>query len=415
MKRFFVMLLGVIMAVCTFFAPPFCVSYAQFDELVIHFIDVGHGDACIIELPGDKTMLIDAGKDEDTVASKIDGYITENIKDDSGKTIEYFDYVIMTHSDSDHIGSMDEILEKYHAKTLYRPNQQCTYRECGDHAFDGKEERNRFWQTPGNKSTLAYHRAIEAAYEYSDEVIVTNPYDNTQNKIETGGCVINFYSPLSPSYPDKESNDYSPIMIIEYMGVNIVLSGDAENKNESEFVKAVRSGIDPRYTALRDFSADVIKLGHHGSNTSSSEDYLDIITKENSRRGIFVVISCGENNYNLPNSEVLERLDKFGFNAERILRTDQKGDIVISVDEVDGKYAAVYGDLKSVNGGSGGTGGAVENGDEKTDLITYLISSFNDLNIYAKVVLIVIILIILALIIAALVDSRKKRGRRKRR
>ncbi len=406
MKRFLVMWLGIIMAVCAFFVPPFYVSYAQDAELVIHFIDVGQGDACIVELPGDKTMLIDAGEKENAVADKIDGYITENIKDDNGKTIEYFDYVVMTHSDSDHIGSMDKILEKYHAKMLYRPNQVCEYRECVDHAFDGKEERNRFWQAPGSKDTATYHRALEAAYEYSDEVIVTNPYDETQNKIETGGCVINFYSPLSSSYSDN--NNYSPIMIIEYMGVNIVLTGDAESKNESEFVEAVRSGVG-RYAALQNFSADVIKLGHHGSRTSSSEDYLDIVTRESSRNGVFVVISCGEGNkYDHPHDEVLNRLQKFGFNNERILRTDKVGDIVISVDESDGEYVAKYGDLKSETGNKTG------NGEKEQDIVSFLISSFNELNIYAKIVLIVIIIVIIAVAIVILCNSRKKHRRKRR-
>lgn len=408
MKRFLIMLLGIIMAVCAFYVPPFSVSYALDDELVIHFIDVGQGDACIVELPGDKTMLIDAGENENAVAEKIDGYITENIKDDNGQTIEYFDYVVMTHSDSDHIGSMDKILSKYHAKILYRPNQLCKYRDCVDPAFDGKEERNRFWQTPGSKDTATYHRALEAAYEYSDEVIVTNPYDDTQNKIEMGGCVINFYSPLSPSYSDN--NNYSPIMIIEYMGVNIVLTGDAESKNESEFVAAVKSGLDERYAALQNFSADVIKLGHHGSSTSSTEDYLDIVTREGSRNGVFVVISCGEGNkYGHPHDEVLDRLQKFGFSDERILRTDQIGDIVISVDQTDGKYAAVYGDLKSEKGD------LTETGTGEQDIVTFLISSFNDLNIYAKIVLIIIIIVIVAAVIIALGNSRKKHRRNRKR
>ncbi len=387
------------MAVCVF-APPVCVTYADEDGLTIHFIDVGQGDSCIVELPGDKTMLIDAGENKTSVYEKIDGYITENIKNDDGETIAFFDYVIMTHSDSDHIGSMDEILEKYHAKTVYRPNQMCTYRDCVDHAFGGNVDRDRFWgDDVTGKSTLAYHTALEAAYENADEVIVTNPYDATQNHIEVGGCEIDFYSPLSPSYSDN--NNYSPIMIIEYMGVNIVLTGDAESKNESEFVKAVNSGVDERYGKLADLSADVIKLGHHGSGTSSSEDFLNIVTKERDRDDAFVVISCGNGNkYGHPHKQVLERLDKLGFKDDRILRTDQKGDIVISVKEIDGQYAAVYGDLKGAT--------------DKENTLSRLIGAFNEMNVYAKAVLIAIAIVIAVTVAVMLARSRKnKRGRKR--
>ncbi len=405
MKRFFVSLICVIMAVCIF-APPFYVCYADGDGLVIHFLDVGQGDSCIIELPGDKTMLIDAGVDMNDrkrdIATEINEYIRQNIKT-NGKTISFFDYVIMTHSDSDHVGSMAGVLENYHAKTLYRPNQMCAYEgkdgKCIDKAFEGEEDRNKFWGTPGSQNTATYHKALEAAYRYSDEVIVTNPYDKTQNKLVIGECTIDFYSPLSSSYTDD--NNYSPIMVLEYMGVDIVLTGDAEKKNELEFADAVKAGVEERYRTLRDLSADVIKLGHHGSSTSSNEEYLDIVTKLNDRADTLVVISCGQgNSYGHPHAEVLERLNKMGFSEDRILRTDQIGNIVISVEEIDGSYAAVYNELKS--------------GIRREGPITSLINVFNNLNTPAKIVFILIVAVILATIVIVAIKHVEKAKRRRR-
>ena len=84
-----------------------------------------------------------------------------------------------------------------------------------------------------------------------------------------------FYSPLSPSYNDN--NNYSPIMIVNYGDKSITLTGDAETKNESEFVQAANKG-EGKFSIFTDsYSVDVIKLGHHGSRTSSSEDFLEVM------------------------------------------------------------------------------------------------------------------------------------------
>ena len=75
------------------------------EDLVVHFIDVGQGDACIIQFPDYKTMLIDGA--ENGYGDVINNYIEENIKDKNGNTIEYFDYALLTHCESDHCASMD--------------------------------------------------------------------------------------------------------------------------------------------------------------------------------------------------------------------------------------------------------------------------------------------------------------------
>lgn len=458
MKKFLILLFGFILSICAVISAPIYAVSAEdgvisVGELTVHFIDVGQGDACIVELPDNRTMLIDSGDNKKAVKSKLDEYITTNIKGDDGNVIEYFDYVILTHSDSDHIGSMAYILGQYRAKTVYRPNQECTYNDCNDHANSGEEARNRFWgEKHSSKSTATYHNALEAAYENANEVIVTNPYDSSQNCITSESedeYTINFYSPLSPAYSDH--NNYSPIIIIEYNGRKIVLTGDAEKENEKEFVDAVNAGIDPRYAVFDNtFCADVIKLGHHGSRTSSSEDYLNIVTKSDRRSGVFVIISCGEDNsYGHPHAEVLDRLRELGFSDDNILRTDLLSDIVITITQVDGEYVAAYngkagGSGEASGGNSGDDNGENEPGDNNGDnpsegepneqpghnpsdnpndaenpsedppigdADARPLTEFD----YIKLAILIVIILVAIILLVKLTKPKKKRGRRKRK
>ncbi len=352
MKKLIIILIALLISLTA--AVGTYIAYVKLDgtekaDLTVHFIDVGQGDSCIVELPDDRKMLIDAGENKKEVREKLDDYVKQNIKDEQGKTITYFDIVILTHSDADHVGSMAYMLQNYGAKTVYRPNQVCTYNGCHDDAYD-LEGKHTFWgDNLGSKSTATYHNVLEAAYERAEEVIVTNPHDDSQNKItstDENEYEINFYSPISESYNDN--NNYSPIVVITYMGRNIVLTGDAEKENEAEFVAEAKRG-EGRYKVFDDFNADVIKLGHHGSRTSSSEEYLDTVTKSIYRANTLVVISCGKDNkYGHPHKEVLERLSNMGFAASNILRTDQKGDITVGVLNTNGQYKAV---LLSTDGG----------------------------------------------------------------
>lgn len=191
------------------------------------------------------------------------------------------------------------------------------------------------------QSSQAYRNALTAVYEMTDEVYVTDPGNDEINHIENTVTVdgesftytFDFYSPLNPPYRN-EMNDFSPIMVLSYAGRNIVLSGDAEKQNEEEFVAKVRdSNDDERYDRFRrGFDADVIKMGHHGSSTSSSEAYLGIMcSTESARCNTYTVFSCNDesygNKYAHPHSETLERLMDMNFSSERIERTDLNGNI----------------------------------------------------------------------------------------
>ncbi|MDR2202423.1 MAG: MBL fold metallo-hydrolase [Clostridiales bacterium] len=303
--------------------------------LAVHFIDVGQGDACVIELPDGKKILIDGGKDKEK--SKLLGYIDAVIDDgaDSMRDAEFgFDYAILTHADEDHCGGFDDVLDGYGAEVFYRPNEEATYK---DYADPGK---NNLLPGYTAQDTLAYMRAVDAGHNNSGSVRVSSASDAAGGVIKPDGIQkggsgyyeLVFYTPVKNSY--KNHNDYSPIMILYFAGRSIALSGDAETAAEKEFTDAAAAKDGDKYAVFDErFNADVIKLGHHGSRTSSGGDYLAALTAPDSVSGVFTVISCGAGNtYDHPHPETLDRLSGAGFAADKVLRTDIYGSIVFRID-----------------------------------------------------------------------------------
>lgn len=333
---------------CLVFVPTSTTAYAdegtpEAGELRIHFIDCGQADACAIQFPDGKNMLIDAGDSDSSSYNNIITYLRDSVK------ITTLDYFIMTHADSDHIGGTTNVLEGLTVKTVYRPSQICNNSSYIDPALS-KTGKEGFPYVTTNvpashkQSTKTYANALDHCYEHAQNVYVTDPSNDEINQI-TGSATVNgspipytfdFYSPLEPSYSDN--NDYSPIMVLSYAGRNIVLSGDAEERNEAEFVAKVNNpaDTDTRYDRFRDgkFTADIIKLGHHGSHTSSSEDYLGIMCANRDwRANIYTIASCGKGNtYAHPRSEVLQRLMDMKFSPVRIERTDLFGTIRFDIE-----------------------------------------------------------------------------------
>ena len=308
--------------------------------LNVHFLDVGQADSCIIELPDGKNMLIDAGENKKESKQAILNFVEENIKGTDGKTIKYFDYVILTHPDSDHCGGMADVLKKYPAKVFYRPNVYAD--RAGD--FTDPETAIKDLGKNNIKDTSTYYNAIRAGYnpdKVNDVESVGHVFDPLNDDIslikpdslketDPNYYTFTFYAPLGKTYSDW--NDYSPVMILDYHGKRFMLSGDAEKNCEKGFVEkaATKEG---KYSIFDDnFTVDVFKLGHHGSRTSSSEAFIEVMTTASSRKDVIAIISCGKgNSYGHPHSEVLDRLSNMGFSDENILRTDEVGTIDISV------------------------------------------------------------------------------------
>ncbi|MCL2813863.1 MAG: MBL fold metallo-hydrolase [Oscillospiraceae bacterium] len=262
-------------------------------NFAVHFIDVGQGDSILIQTPEGQYMLIDTGERNqyDKLSAYLDHYNVKNFK-----------YVIFTHPHSDHIGSSDMIVKNYNIETLIMPNVSHT--------------------------TKTFERLITEIEKKELEV--------TQAK---AGLRFNFgeaeFMILGPSPKDYDNlNNYSVVVKMIYKENAFLFTGDMEKEPENE----VMEFCDENNISL---FADVLKVAHHGSSTSSQDTFLNRIDSK------YAVIFCGaDNSYNHPNLKVVERLEAGG---ARVLRTDLEGDIVIVSDGVNLSVKKGRGDFAKHN------------------------------------------------------------------
>lgn len=246
------------------------------DELRIHFIDVGQADCILIELPTNEEILIDAGNRDDSQV--IINYLEQLGIDD----IEYF---VLTHPHEDHIGSAPALLNYYDVEKVYMPDV--------------------------SQDTKIYRDTINAVENSGAELI----------KAKAGTIIINsedisFYVLAPNSMWYSETNEYSLVTKLTYKDTSFLFTGDAEGASETEMVNA---GYD--------IGSDLLKVGHHGGKTSTSQNFLDYVSPE------YAVISVGkDNSYGHPTPQVLERLNNSGV---QIFRTDELGSITAISDGVD--------------------------------------------------------------------------------
>lgn len=223
------------------------------DLLKVHYLDVGQGDSIFIELPNNETMLIDAAE----------SYQSENIINYL-KNLNYqkIDYVIGTHPHTDHIGGLKDIINTFEIGKIYMPKVVST--------------------------TKTYENLLMTI---KDKNLKINTAKAGTSIIDTDALKINILAPNNSTY--TELNNYSVVTKITYGTTKFLFMGDAEKLSENEIKENV--------------TADVIKIGHHGSNTSSS---IDFIKKVNAKYGI---ISVGLNNkYNLPKEETITNWENSG-------------------------------------------------------------------------------------------------------
>ena len=278
------------------------------DGLKVHFIDVGQGDSAIVELPDDKIIMIDAGPR--SASEQLINYIDNTIFEDGYNRIDYF---IITHSDEDHIGSATDVIEKYDIGCVFRP------------AIYSKSET----APAGAKThtTVTWDNTVKAFTEKAETIKFNNEYVREEQNIiknSEAGYELKFYYPLEDVYTDV--NDFSPLMILSYKEVDFMFTGDASIECEKDFLNEYE-----QQAKVGDFDVEVLKVGHHGSNTSTSEEFLNAIKPEEA------VISCGKDNkYKHPHDVVVERLNNVGANIRRI---DESGSILFYVNETGQMYA----------------------------------------------------------------------------
>lgn len=242
------------------------------EMLVAHFLDVGQGDANVIELPNGEVMLIDAG-----------------IKSSGDKIVEYIedlgysdiDYVVATHPHADHIGGMAEVIASFDIGTIYMPKAVSTSQTYED-----------LLETIQDKG-LSIHTGKAGV-----------------SVLDTDDLTIEMLAPVSDDYSNL--NNYSIVLKITYGNTSFLYTGDAEEENLNEITG--------------DIHADVLKVGHHGSDTSTSASFLEKVTPS------YAVISVGEgNSYGHPAEQTIQLLEEY---TQHVYRTDFNGTVVISSDGV---------------------------------------------------------------------------------
>lgn len=285
-------------------------------ELLVHMLDVGQGDCIYIQLPDGKDMVIDCANynNSGTYQKETFEYLDAYIEDD---TVEY---LMLTHCDSDHVYFMDDLLVRYQVDNLYMPNVLATPKN--------EELKNQIAELDTSRFTdkdtidsVTYAQFFIAAFTEPNCTITLNvDKDASSNTIiieETSYRLV-FYCPTQEYYDDnnlnsaERKNAISPIGILEYNGRKVMLTGDSNEINEP-LVMARTGKID----------CDILKVGHHGSATSTSTAFLDCYTFE------YALISCNVagNTFNHPRQDTLDRLAQHNIN---VYRTDNNGNIVVS-------------------------------------------------------------------------------------
>lgn len=219
-------------------------------------------------------MLIDSGPGK--AESQLKEYLTSvEVKD--------IEYAVFTHPDADHIGNADMIMTDYTVSNVIIPNKEAT--------------------------SKTYQRMMTAIDASGATVIAPKP----EMEFALGSMTVTILAPISTKYTD--TNNYSVVMKLEFGETSFMMTGDAEEKSELEMLAKYSADL---------LKCDVLKVGHHGSATSTTLDFLKAVSPS------IALISCGEGNtYGHPYAATLQKLEAVG---ARIYRTDEQGSIILTSD-----------------------------------------------------------------------------------
>ena len=244
------------------------------NEMAVHFIDVGQGDATLFQTTNG-SVLVDCSE------SQYGDDIVAYLRAQGVTVLEYF---IITHPDEDHMGAAAYILQNIEVKTF---------------VMNGQE-----------KSTQFFSKALDVIDEKGIEAVIAVPGD----VFTVGALQMKIFGPQQYLVEDDEWNEASLIIHATYGNRSFLLTGDAEKKGESDLVEHYGNQI----------KCDVFSAGHHGSKTSNSPELLA------AAKPTYVVISCGEGNkFGHPHQEAL---DAFADIGAIVYRTDELGSIVFVTD-----------------------------------------------------------------------------------
>ena len=250
---------------------------ANINDLQVHYIDMGQADAILIRVPtenGTENMLVDAG----TSSGYSDKVLIDYL---DALDIETLTYMMITHPHLDHGGAAKEVIEAYDVENIILPECDATQVFWLD-MFEAMEEKDLSYipSEPGDT-----YRMGDASFT------ILGPMDTTDV---------------------KDKNDYSIVIRLDYGETSFVFTGDATVEVEEQMLAAHPASA---------FKCDVLKVGHHGSDTSTSKEFLSACNPS------LAVIPCGEgNSYGHPHDVIIRRLEDANV---PILRTDLEGTIII--------------------------------------------------------------------------------------
>lgn len=243
------------------------------DDFSASFVNVGTADACCIKCHG-KTILIDSGTN--ITVDKLTAYLRRN-------NFESLDAVIISHPDSDHIGGMRKVLEKFDVNTLYMT------------------------QLPEDliPETEEYANFLNSLEENKINIV----YPKISSTVNIGDMKLEF---ISPQKEYNNRNDYSLVVKITYGKNTFLFTGDISEKVEKDLLNSDA-----------ELKSDVLKVAHHASKTSSSEDFLKAVSPEIS------VVSVGTTEDDLPDYGTLALINQY---SDELYRTDRDKTVVITSD-----------------------------------------------------------------------------------
>ncbi|MFL5489421.1 MAG: DNA internalization-related competence protein ComEC/Rec2 [Gemmatimonadaceae bacterium] len=257
-------------------------SFAHGDKVELHVLDVGQGDAILLRTNRGNWILLDAGpawRGGDAGRTTVVPYVLRR-----GGSLEAF---VLSHPHTDHVGGAASVLTSLRPRTYW------------DAAFAGGSEAYMASLTAARKQGIEWHRV--------------HPHDS----IVVDGVSISFLAPDSAwTVGLKDPNLASTITLLRYGMVRFLLVGDAEQAEENWLLEHVRD----------DLHAQVLKVGHHGSSTSSSDAFLHAV------QPVLAIISVGAGNmYGHPSTDVLHALSRAG---AQVVRTDDSGTVIVRTDGI---------------------------------------------------------------------------------
>ncbi|MEG1500030.1 MAG: hypothetical protein RR400_03090 [Clostridia bacterium] len=202
-----------------------------------------------------------------------------------------FDYFVLTHTDKDHVGGAVKILDNFEVGKMLLPDVP--------------------------SPTKTYTQVLNKI----DEKKINKDFNIAGLVLNVGKCKISFFSPYYNSVTNAIANNQSPIMIFEYCGKKLMLTGDARQDLEKDMLKKEKDNLDY-------LDVDVLKVAHHGSETSSSMEFLLVVKPE------FAVVSVGQGNrFDHPRQETLSRLKEIGVKDSSLYRTDINGNVAMAIND----------------------------------------------------------------------------------